>query len=95
MAPGILAGKKARCDGEPAWEGRRGQRVNLVFAVPELTCRWRLWLETKTGTSAFAIVGLTLLCPQEMWWEGTVSQKEVREGEIKRPGVLDLDREDW
>lgn len=47
MAPGILAGRKARCDGEPDQEGRRGQRVNLAFGVTEFTSRWRLWLETK------------------------------------------------
>lgn len=46
----------------------------------------------ETGT---AFIGLILLCPQEMCWEGTVSQKEAREGEIKRPGVLNLDHEDW
>lgn len=41
----------------------------------------------ETGT---VVIGLILLCPQEMRWEGTVSQKEAREGEIKRPGVLNL-----
>lgn len=46
----------------------------------------------ETGT---VVIGLILLYPQEMCWEGTVSQKEAREGEIKRPGVLNLDHEDW
>lgn len=65
--------------------------MTTVFGVTELMGRWRLRLQA--GISKFVTAGLTLL--SRGGGKGAGSSKEVREGENKGPGVLDLDCEDW
>lgn len=65
--------------GEPQTQG--GHQMNVVFG---LLGRWRPW--PQTGTSEFAIAGLTLLSPERGGGGGRFLE-ESQESKTEGPGL--------